>query len=123
MFKILFIGEQVNRKRSNIPFDNRYNSGKFLCDALVYGFRATVISGVFKFYFDNSIVNGRINKKLINKSKGKTVIALGNIADKILTELKIKHKKVPHPAFFKRFRSKEGYKGYGYLLYEVIYGK
>jgi hypothetical protein len=122
MFKVLFVGEQVNKNKSNIPFDNRYNSGLFLCKALAYGFSGYISRGMFKFYFDNSIINGRINKKLVNKSKGKTVVALGNAADKILTDLKIKHKKLPHPAFFKRFRSKEGYKGYGYLLFKEIYG-
>jgi hypothetical protein len=122
MFRILFVGEQVNLNKSKIPFDERYNSGKFLCDALAYGFSGYISRGMFKFYFNNSIVNGKINKKLINKSRGKKVIALGNIADKVLTGLRIKHKKLPHPAFFKRFRSKEGYKGYGYLLFEEIYG-
>jgi hypothetical protein len=121
MKKILLVGERCNIKISNIPFDRRMGCGKFLYESLLHLFEY-VQDTSFKFYFNNVIVNGKINKTLKNKSKGKTVIALGNAADKVLTELKIKHKKLQHPAFFKRFRSKEGSKRYGYLLYKEIYG-
>lgn len=120
--KILLVGEKVNSKVSNKPFDRRFNSGAYLHSALleiklIYPIEIDTI-----VHLDNAIMNGKINKRLKVKSlQYDKIITLGNIADKILNKLEINHKTIVHPAFHKRFRSKEGIKGYAKLLEDVIY--
>lgn len=72
--------------------DNNINEGKlFWINALnLDGTKANVVKIV----------------KLLKPSK---IIALGNIASNLCKENNLEHIKVPHPAYWKRFRSKEIY--------------
>ena len=118
MYNILFVGEKVNRRKSNIPFDRRMGCGKFLHEAIYYLENNPWIS----VDFDNTFKNNRLNKcLLIRQYDYNRVIALGRIAYKELNKLGVNCKYIPHPAFFKRFHSKEGINGYSQLILEEIF--
>lgn len=119
MRTILFVGERVNSKVSNIPFDDRMGSGKFLHKALISLPWYLVVNCAFNF--DNVYKGNRINKELIEKALlYDRVIALGNIAFKELNKMNIICSKISHPSFYKRFKSRRGFKGYSKVIEEAI---
>lgn len=102
--RILLVGEKVNLRNSNIPFDRRMGSGKFLHQALLNFSQAK-----YRFDFDNAIVNNKDNTNLIKKSKNyQVIVSLGNTSKRILDKLSIPSVKIEHPSFVKRFKSKLG---------------
>lgn len=46
---------------------------------------------------------------IVNKIRPSKIIALGNIASKLCEKHNLEHVKIPHPAYWKRFKSKEIY--------------
>ena len=116
---ILFVGERCNIKISNIPFDKRYNSGKFLYKSL-----QNLPHWIYEschFEFDNVYKGNRINRQLERKQYSvDRVIALGDKSFRLLFKMNISCVYVPHPSFYKRFKSKRGYKGYSKLISEAI---
>jgi len=117
MYRYLFVGEQVNKRKSDIPFDKRYNSGKFLHDSIIYLENIEWI----KVDFDNIYKGRKLNKSIKRKQyKYNEIIALGRVAEKELNRMNINCIYVPHPSFFKRFHSKEGINKYSQIILEAI---
>jgi hypothetical protein len=53
---------------------------------------------------------------IVNRIHPSKIIALGNIASKLCEKHNLEHVKVPHPAYWKRFKSKENYPLINYVV-------
>jgi hypothetical protein len=122
VINILFVGEKCNHKKSNIPFDKHYPTGRFLYSALNRLPHYIFLRNDFDF--TNIFINNEVNISLKSRQYYyDIIIALGRVAEKELKKMNIDCKYIEHPSYFRRFRSKEGVKKYSQLILEVINGR
>lgn len=102
--KIAFVGDKINQNvtRFNLPFDTGMSS-KFLADCLK---SANVPEKLV--YICNSDTLTALEIQYLNKTPTLWV-SLGKNADNILTNFNIKHTKIHHPQYVKRFHYKNHY--------------
>lgn len=119
MKNILFVGERISGNKTKIPFDRNYPTGKFLYQSLCC--LPAWIYFTCSFHFDNVYISNRINRKLKTRQFSfDRVIALGVKSFKELIKMRIPCVYVPHPSFYKRFKSERGYYGYSKVIEEAI---
>lgn len=102
--RFVFVGEIANHATLDLPFFSTSGSSRFLNDALVdAGYREFETAFVNAICLDGRHVDDRLRKSF----KGAVLVALGGTASDILRDAGLRATAVvPHPAYWKRFKSK-----------------
>lgn len=105
----LLVGERVSHtdEKYHAPFCSSKGSSGWLNELLA----ASTIKEADLFWINALDNDGTVMElaKLVEDLKPSKVVALGKVAERILTEQDVEHDAVPHPQYWKRFKHHKPY--------------